>query len=86
MGKQETLSVNARDLIGESDNLHYIDATLDKNKTTASNSATEYGLMSYLAAYTTITITNTLLRPLSGETAPLNSLPRIAGVTSPRSL
>ena len=45
-GKQETLSVNARDLIGESDNLHYIDATLDKNKTTASNSATEYGLMS----------------------------------------
>ena len=47
-GKQETLSVNARDLIGESDNLHYIDATLDKNKTTASNSATEYGLMSYL--------------------------------------
>lgn len=85
-GKQETLSVNARDLIGESDNLHYIDATLDKNKTTASNSATEYGLMSYLAAYTTITITNTLLRPLSGETAPLNSLPRIAGVTSPRSL
>ena len=25
-------------------------------------------------------------RPLSGETAPLNSLPRIAGVTSPRSL
>ena len=33
-GKQETLSVNARDLIGESDNLHYIDATLDKNKTT----------------------------------------------------
>ena len=42
------MSVNARDLIGESDNLHYIDATLDKNKTTASNSATEYGLMSYL--------------------------------------
>ena len=40
------MSVNARDLIGESDNLHYIDATLDKNKTTASNSATEYGLMS----------------------------------------
>ena len=47
-GKNEYLSVYARDLIGESDNLHYADATLDKNKTTAYNSATEYGLMSYL--------------------------------------
>ena len=47
-GSYETLSVSARDLIGESENLHYVDATLDKNKTTASNSATEFGLMSYL--------------------------------------
>ena len=30
-------------LIGESENLQYIDATLDKNKITGNNSATEYG-------------------------------------------
>lgn len=47
-GRRESLSVGAKDLIGESDNLHYIDATLDKSKTTGSNSATEYGLISYL--------------------------------------
>ena len=47
-GRYETLSVNARDLIGEAENLQYVDATLDKNKTTASNSATEFGLISYL--------------------------------------
>lgn len=47
-GRRESLGVGAKDLIGESDNLHYIDATLDKSKTTGSNSATEYGLISYL--------------------------------------
>lgn len=47
-GKRETLGVNGKDFIGESDNLHYIDATLDKNKTTGSNNATEYALISYL--------------------------------------
>ncbi len=47
-GMYESLGASARDLIGESENLHYIDATLDDTKTTASNSATEFGLMSYL--------------------------------------
>lgn len=47
-GKRETLGVSGRDFIGESENLHYIDATLDKNKITGNNSATEYGLISYL--------------------------------------
>lgn len=47
-GRKETLGVGAKDLIGESENLHYVDATLDKNKTTGSNNATEYGLISYL--------------------------------------
>ena len=47
-GRRESLGVGAKDLIGESENLHYIDATLDKTKTTGSNSATEYALMSYL--------------------------------------
>ncbi|WP_366784902.1 TonB-dependent receptor [uncultured Phocaeicola sp.] len=47
-GRKETLGVGAKDLIGESENLQYVDATLDKNKTTGSNNATEYGLISYL--------------------------------------
>lgn len=48
MGKRETLGVSGYDFIGESENLQYIDATLDKNKITGNNSATEYGLISYL--------------------------------------
>lgn len=47
-GKRETLGVSGYDFIGESENLQYIDATLDKNKITGNNSATEYGLISYL--------------------------------------
>ena len=47
-GKTENFGLNAQDLIGESPNLHYIDATLDKNKTTGSNNATDYGMISYL--------------------------------------
>lgn len=47
-GKREVLGLSGRDFIGESPNLHYIDATLDKNKTTGSNNATDYGLISYL--------------------------------------
>ena len=47
-GKTEHYGLSTKDLIGESGNLHYIDATLDKNKTTGSNNATDYGLISYL--------------------------------------
>lgn len=47
-GKREVLGLTGRDFIGEADNLHYIDATLDKNKTTGTNNATDYGLISYL--------------------------------------
>lgn len=47
-GKRETLGLSGRDFIGEAPNLHYIDATLDKNKTTGTNNATDYGLISYL--------------------------------------
>lgn len=47
-GKRETLGLSGRDFIGEAPNLHYIDATLDKSKTTGTNNATEYGLISWL--------------------------------------
>ena len=47
-GKTENFGLNAQDLIGESGNLHYIDATLNKNKTTGSNNATDYGMISFL--------------------------------------
>ena len=47
-GKSESYGIGAKNLIGESGNLHYIDSTLDQTKTTGSNSATEYGLISYL--------------------------------------
>lgn len=47
-GKREVLGLSGRDFIGEASNLHYIDATLDKSKTTGSNNATDYGLISYL--------------------------------------
>lgn len=47
-GKREVLGLSGRDFIGESPNLQYIDATLDKNKTTGTNYATDYGLISYL--------------------------------------
>lgn len=47
-GKRELYSIMARDIIGEDINFHYIDATMDKSKTTASNNATDYGLISYL--------------------------------------
>lgn len=47
-GKQELLGVAAQDLIGESGNLHYIDATLDNTKTTGSNNATDHAMISYL--------------------------------------
>lgn len=48
-GKREVVGLDGRDFIGEAPNLHYIDATLDKNKTTGTNNATDYGLISYLA-------------------------------------
>lgn len=47
-GKREVLGLSGRDFIGEASNLHYIDATLDKSKTTGTNNATDYGLISYL--------------------------------------
>ncbi len=47
-GKTESYGLGAQDLIGESGNLHYINATLNQTKTTGSNSATDYGLISYL--------------------------------------
>jgi TonB-linked outer membrane protein, SusC/RagA family len=47
-GKTETLGLAGRDFIGEAGNLHYIDATLDKGKTTGVNNATDYGMISYL--------------------------------------
>lgn len=47
-GKRENLGLTGRDFIGEAGNLHYIDATLDKSKTTGTNNATDYGLISYL--------------------------------------
>ena len=47
-GKRELFNIMARDIIGEDINFHYIDATMDKSKTTASNSATDYGMISYL--------------------------------------
>ena len=47
-GKKENLGLTGRDFIGEASNLHYIDATLDKSKTTGLNNATDYGLISYL--------------------------------------
>ena len=47
-GKKENLGLTGRDFIGEASNLHYIDATLDKSKTTGENNATDYGLISYL--------------------------------------
>lgn len=47
-GKREVLGLSGRDFIGEAGNLQYIDATLDKSKTTGTNNATEYGLISYL--------------------------------------
>ncbi|WP_373759064.1 TonB-dependent receptor [Bacteroides heparinolyticus] len=47
-GKRETLGLSGHDFIGEAPNLHYIDATLNKNKITGTNNATDYGLISYL--------------------------------------
>lgn len=47
-GKREVLGLSGRDFIGEASNLQYIDATLDKNKTTGTNNATDYGLISWL--------------------------------------
>uniref|UniRef100_UPI0035A0FC4E SusC/RagA family TonB-linked outer membrane protein n=1 Tax=Prevotella heparinolytica TaxID=28113 RepID=UPI0035A0FC4E len=42
------LGLSGHDFIGEAPNLHYIDATLNKNKITGTNNATDYGLISYL--------------------------------------
>lgn len=47
-GKTETMGLTGRDFIGEAGNLQYIDATLDKSKTTGSNNGSRYGLISYL--------------------------------------
>ena len=47
-GKNETMGLTGRDFIGEAGNLQYIDATLDKSKTTGSNNGSRYGLISYL--------------------------------------
>ncbi|MDR0348334.1 MAG: TonB-dependent receptor [Tannerella sp.] len=47
-GKRENLGLTGRDFIGEDPSLHYIDATLDKSKTTGINNATDYGLISWL--------------------------------------
>lgn len=47
-GKRESFGLTGLHLIGEAPNLRYIDATLERNKTTGTNNGSEYAMISYL--------------------------------------